>query len=133
MSETDAAADVRDATSGLGATEYVTVELLGIGVATVAVGAVVFLGLIPGLDVVERGLGAALVGVGVGVAIYSLELVQQKVSLQSLALGVAFIATALTLSTGVWAGILVVWGVAFVAIGLGAYGFVSLSRRGSRG
>lgn len=113
--------------------EFATVELLGIGVVTITAGAIVFLGVIPGLSGVERGLGAMLVGVGVGIAIYSVEVVQQSASLQSIALGTAFLTTALVLYHGVWAGILIVWGVALVAIGLGAYGFVSLSRRGSRG
>lgn len=117
----------------IGAGSAATAELLAIGVATIALGTIFHVGVVPGASGFERGLGSILVGTGVGVAIYSFEVVQQSASLQAIALGSTFLTIAVALYHGVWAGILVVWGVALLVTGLGAYGFVSLSRRGSQG
>lgn len=53
--------------------------------------------------------------------------------LQLVAMGLIFIATGFVLNTGVWAGILPIWGVAFLSIGVGSYAYVTISRRGSQG
>lgn len=133
MSNEKSTIDVSGRENGLRSIEFASVELLAIGLVTIGLGGVVYAGLIPGSDGVARGLGAALVGTGVGVTGYSFAVVQGAVSLQSITLGGAFIATAVVLSQGVWAGMLVIWGGAFVAIGVIAYGYVVLSRRGTRG
>lgn len=62
-----------------------------------------------------------------------LELVRSSFPLKIAAAGVLFIAAGFALKTGVWAGILPIWGFAFVLIGLGAYSFINISQRGSQG
>ncbi|WP_415378840.1 hypothetical protein [Halosimplex sp. TS25] len=54
-------------------------------------------------------------------------------SLQIAALGAVFIAIGFALNTGVWAGMLPIWGFALVLIGVGAYAFTHLSQRGTKG
>jgi hypothetical protein len=49
------------------------------------------------------------------------------------AAGIVFIAIGFALSSGVWAGMLPIWGFALVVIGIGAYAFTSLSQRGTKG
>ncbi|WP_123537648.1 hypothetical protein [Halosimplex salinum] len=62
-----------------------------------------------------------------------LDPVRTSFSLQLAAVGVAFIAIGFALGSGVWAGMLPIWGSAFVLIGLGAYAFTALSQRGTKG
>ncbi|MFC7141582.1 hypothetical protein ACFQMA_17300 [Halosimplex aquaticum] len=59
--------------------------------------------------------------------------IRSSFSLQLAVAGIAFIAAGFVLGTGVWAGILPVWGFAMVLVGLGAYAFTHLSQRGSKG
>lgn len=54
-------------------------------------------------------------------------------SLQLVVMGLVFIVTGFALNTGVWAGILPIWGAAFLSIGVGSYAYVAISRRGSQG
>lgn len=62
-----------------------------------------------------------------------LDPIRSSFPLQIAAAGVLFIAIGFALNTGVWAGILPIWGFAFVLIGLGTYSFINLSQRGSQG
>ncbi|WP_459194293.1 hypothetical protein [Halosimplex sp. J119] len=59
--------------------------------------------------------------------------VRSSFALQLAVAGAAFIATGFALQTGVWAGILPIWGFALVVVGLGAYAYSVLSQRGSKG
>lgn len=56
----------------------------------------------------------------------SVSAVWGRVSLKVAAVGVAFILTGYVLRSGVWAGLLPIWGVALLAVGLGLFG---LTRR----
>lgn len=59
--------------------------------------------------------------------------IRSSFSLQIAAAGVVCIALGFALGTGVWAGMLPIWGFAFVVIGLGTYAVANLSRRGTKG
>ncbi|WP_436922962.1 hypothetical protein [Halosimplex amylolyticum] len=59
--------------------------------------------------------------------------IRSSFSLQLAVAGLVFIAIGFVLGSGVWAGMLPIWGAALVVVGLGAYAFTHLSQRGSKG
>lgn len=61
------------------------------------------------------------------------EPIRSSFSLQVAAAGVGFIALGSALGTGVWAGMVPIWGFAAVLVGLGSYAFMTLSRRRTKG
>ncbi|WP_114575915.1 hypothetical protein [Saliphagus sp. LR7] len=72
-------------------------------------------------------------GSGGSTAGTALETVRNSFALKMALAGVAFILVGYVINTGVVPAMLAVWGTALVVIGLGAFLFVRLSRRGTQG
>ncbi|WP_247004419.1 hypothetical protein [Halosolutus gelatinilyticus] len=63
----------------------------------------------------------------------ALEPIRSSFPLKLAAAGILFVVVGFVLNSGVWAGILPIWGFALVLVGLGSYSFITLSQRGSQG
>ncbi|MFC4987808.1 hypothetical protein [Saliphagus infecundisoli] len=72
-------------------------------------------------------------GSGGSTAGTALETVRNSFALKMALAGVAFILVGYVINTGVVPAILAIWGAALVVIGIGAFLFVRLSRRGTQG
>lgn len=72
-------------------------------------------------------------GSGRSAAGTAVEAVRSSFALKMALTGLAFIVVGYVINTGVVPAMLAVWGAALVVIGLGAFLFVRLSRRGTQG